>query len=62
MSNKTLPGVEIALSAKGLENLPNNFYETDFTFIIGESCYQRPSFHNSTMNDSTIREFHIENA
>jgi hypothetical protein len=67
--NKTLPGVEIKLSAKGLGNLPANVYENDFTFIVGENHYHCPSFLASflspricrlQMNDCTIREFVIE--
>jgi hypothetical protein len=69
MLNKTLTGVEIALSAKGLRNLPKNVYENDFTFIVDKSCYHCPSFLASflspricrlQMKDPTLREFHIE--
>jgi hypothetical protein len=69
MSNTTLSGVELTLSAKGLGNLPKNVYENDFTFIVGESHYHCPSFLASFLSprichlqkkDPTLREFSIE--
>jgi hypothetical protein len=52
MSSKPLAetGVELALSAKGLRNLPMNVYENDFTFIVGESRYDCPSFIDSFLS------------
>jgi hypothetical protein len=46
MSSRTSAetGIELALSAKGLGNLPKNVYENDFTFIVGETRSDCPSF------------------
>jgi hypothetical protein len=35
---------QISLSAKGLEYLPMNCYENDFTVIVGQKKYDCPSF------------------
>jgi hypothetical protein len=59
----------IALSAKGLGNLPRNVYEDDFTFIVGDTRYRCPSFVACFLSpricrlqasDPTVREFEIE--
>jgi hypothetical protein len=60
--------LQVALSAKGLANIPRNIYENDFTFILGEDKYQCPSFIAAFLSprivqlqvsDSTLREFVI---
>jgi hypothetical protein len=68
-STKPTTEVEIRLSATGLATLPQNVYENDFAFIVGDRQYRCPSFVACFLsprvcdlqrNDPTIREFHVE--
>jgi hypothetical protein len=61
--------ISVAFSAKTLRTLPQNVYENDFTFIVGEARYQCPSFVASLLSprlcrlqaaDPTIHEIEIQ--
>jgi hypothetical protein len=69
MKMKSESPFQVCLSAKGLAKLPQNVYENDFTFIVGDDRYKCPSFVAAFLSprvcslqrtDGTLHEFIIE--